>query len=244
MNGFSSKLTRVLCWTRMQAESGQEISSIIARKELERRVGGGLFFWGIGNAPSRSIGSLVSSGNNTDVVFSLMKGRPKVRDVSPSGVLVWRTYFDAHGAEHPVPSHALVTSRMESGSEMKKNHYALICRSKEELRLDDYGPFDPSAYRNVGDTGGRVSHSQVTALVVRTHTESNESDYRINLRARLAGSYWVKLGRPCALGQAARAALALASARAKELDGNDWIEMVSNITSTAPSGVPGQVYLF
>ena len=45
------RLTDMVCWTRMQAESGQNIEVIIARKELERRTGGGLFFWGVGNAP-------------------------------------------------------------------------------------------------------------------------------------------------------------------------------------------------
>lgn len=36
-------LTEVVCWTRMQAEAGQNINRIIARKEAERRAGGGLY---------------------------------------------------------------------------------------------------------------------------------------------------------------------------------------------------------
>ena len=47
-----------LCWTRMQVEAGQALESIIARKEIERRAGGGLFFWGVGNAPSTAINAL------------------------------------------------------------------------------------------------------------------------------------------------------------------------------------------
>ena len=107
----------------------------------------------------------------------------------------------------PLPPHSLVTSRMEIGSGTKSVHYALMCWSQEELLLEDRGPFDPSAYRNAGEAGGAVSNSQVTALIVRTGDESPVSDYRINLRAKLTGSYWVKLGRPCMLGEAARRTL-------------------------------------
>jgi hypothetical protein len=228
----------------MQAESGQDIGSIIARKELERRAGDGLFFWGVGNAPSRSVGKLAASGEDIDVVFSLMKSRPQLRDVAPAGVLAWRTYFDTYDVERPLPPHVLVTSRLEAGSEGTTVHYALMCSSLEELRLNDQGSFDPSAYRNLGDAGGPVGSSQVTALVVRTGAESSVSDYRINLRAKLAGGYWVRLARPCVLGQAARAALAVASARAGEMDNGEWIEMVSEVRSIDPSSIGRQLRLF
>jgi hypothetical protein len=228
----------------MQAESGQDIRTIIARKELERRAGDGLFFWGIGNAPSRSIKALAARGEDVDVVFSLMKSRPKVQDVAPAGLLAWRTYFDSDEVERPLPLHVLVTSRLEISSGTKSVHYALMCRSDEELRLDDQGAFDPSAYQNMGDAGGPVGNSQVTALVVRTRAESPVSDYRINLRAKLVGSYWVRLARPCILGEAARKALITASARAGEMDSGDWIRMVSEIRFMAPSSIEEQLYLF
>src|SRR5205807_8143218 len=99
MKRINPHLTGVVCWTRMQAESGQDIQTIIARKELERRAGDGLFFWGIGNAPSRAIRSHAAGGEDIDVVFSLMKIRPKARDISPAGILAWRTYFDNHEIE-------------------------------------------------------------------------------------------------------------------------------------------------
>jgi hypothetical protein len=244
MTSFTQDLTDVLCWTRMQAESGQEIQNIIARKELERRAGDGVFFWGVGNAPSRSIRSLAARGDDIDVVFSLMKSRPKLCDVSPAGVVVWRTYFDYDDVERLLPPHVIVTSRMEVGSGLKKVHYALMCRSDQELQLDDQGPFDPSAYRNVGDTGGAIGSSQVTALVVRTNSASQVSDYRINLRARLTGSYWVKLAQPRALEEPARAALVIASTHTAEMDSNDWIGMASQIRCTFPSPARVRSYLF
>ncbi len=42
----------IVCWTRMQAESGQDLLNIVRRKEIERRANGGIFFWGVGNAPT------------------------------------------------------------------------------------------------------------------------------------------------------------------------------------------------
>jgi hypothetical protein len=244
MISFNPLLTEIVCWTRMQAESGQDTGSIIARKELERRAGNGVFFWGVGNAPSRAVGRLAAGGEDIDVVFSLMKSRPQARDAAPTGVLAWRTYFDSHEVERPLPPHVLVTSRMGVGSGARTVHYALVCRCPEELRLDDRGPFDPSAYRNIGDAGGPVGSSQVTALVFRTRAESPVSDYRINFRAKLAGSYWVRLARPCVLGHATRAALAAASARAGEMDSGEWIETVSGIRFIDPSSIERQLNLF
>jgi hypothetical protein len=229
----------------MQSEAGQPIKGIVGRKELERRAGEGLFFWGIGNAPSRAIKRLAAAGEDVDVVFSLMKGRPKARDASPVGVLAWRTYFDLHDIERPLPAHVLVTSRMEVGSGTKNVHYALMCWSDEELRLDEQGStFDPSVYRNIGETGGPVSNSQVTALIVRTGAESSVSAYRINLRAKLAGSYWVKLGRPCILNEKARRDLAKASESAGEMTIEAWAGMISEIKAFNPATMEEQSYLF
>jgi hypothetical protein len=229
----------------MQSEAGQSIDVIIARKELERRAGGGLFFWGIGNAPSRAIGRLVSKLEDIDVVFSLMKGRPKSQDFNPKGILVWRTYLDHLGLERPLPPHVLVTSRMGINSRIKTAHYALMCRSDEELRLNERGSsFDPSIYRNVGEIGGPVSNSQVTALIVRTGSESRVSNYRINLHAKLSGSYWVKLARPCILDEKARRDLAKISESVSEMTIGDWTAMISAIKAFNPATMEEQSYLF
>ena len=138
----------------------------------------------------------------------------------------------------------LVTSRAGPGEDAKCSHYALMCRSAEQLRLRDLGTFDPSAYRNLGDPGAPVGNSQVTALVVRVREESPVSDYRINLRAKLVGGYWVRLSRPCVLGAEARAALAAASARAGAVDDGEWIRLVSELRPDLPSPLSEQLSLF
>ena len=179
----------------MQTEAGQNIETIIQRKEYERLAGDGLFMWGVGNAPALLINVLARIGRPIPVVFSLMKSRPRAVDATPELVLVWRRYVDRNGLERDLPPNAIVTSR-GSKEGTKKRHYALMCRSDVPLRLSRGTGFDHRAYRNASETGAPVGASQVTALVKRVTAPSEHSDYEINLRAWLSESYWVKLADP------------------------------------------------
>ena len=209
-----------VCWTRMQAEAGEGLARIVRRKDLERRAGDGLFFWGVGNAPSRAIPALARATDGIDVLFSVMKSKPKAHDVVPSRVLAWRSYVDVDGVVRPLPRHVLVTSRANS----RDHHYALMCRSESALYVSDEGPFDPSAYRNFG-AGGAVGNSQVTALLERCAPDSS-SDYRVAMRARLTGGLWVKLIDPVEVTGAARTAIESVPA-----DEDAWLELVGYVRS-------------
>jgi len=90
--------------------------------------------------------------------------------------------------------------------------------------VSDGGPFDPSAYRNIG-AGGAVGNSQVTALLERCAPDGS-SDYRIAMRARLTGGLWVKLVDPVELTGGARAALEGVPA-----DEDAWLALVSHVRS-------------
>jgi hypothetical protein len=209
-----------VCWTRMQAEAGEGLSRILKRKDLERRAGGGLFFWGVGNAPARAIPALVRAAANVDVLFSVMKSRPKAHDVTPSRVLAWQSFVDADGVVRPIPDHVLVTSRAGS----RDFHYALVCRSCGPLHVADEGPFDPTAFRNYG-AGGAVGASQVTALLERCAPDRN-SDYRVAMRAQLTGGFWVKLVDGVELSGTARKML-----DEEPADEAAWLDLVHHIRS-------------
>lgn len=71
-----------VCWSRMQAEAGQQIETIVSRKELERRAGNGSFMWGVGNPPAIITGALARAKVPVHVIFSMMKSRPKAVDVA------------------------------------------------------------------------------------------------------------------------------------------------------------------
>ncbi|MEG3177112.1 hypothetical protein U1872_12795 [Sphingomonas sp. RB3P16] len=225
------------CWTRMQSEAGEGLSRIVRRKDLERRSGNGLFFWGVGNAPSRAIPALVRTAAAIDVLFSVMKSKPKLRDVAPERVLVWQRYIDAEGTVRPIPRNVLVTSRAGS----RDFHYALICRSEVPLNVADEGPFDPAACRNYG-AGGAVGASQVTALLERCAPDGS-ANYRIAMRARLTGSLWVKLIDPIELSGPARIAL-----EEEPADEAAWLDLVDGARShgrpVAPYSPAHQASLF
>lgn len=222
------ELSDILCWTRMQAEAGQPIEAIVSRKELERQAGDGLFCWGIGNAPPRSLPTVLRDGQEIDVVFSLMKSRPKSSDVAPAKVVAWRSYIDLDGSEKALPPHILVTSSAKSGS---RSHYALICQTESPLELADLGMFDPSAYRNVSDSSRPVGASQVTALLRKVSSRHEPSGYRINLRASLVRACWVKLGNPIELTSRKKSELAEMLDSISEMSATDWMRSVLGLRS-------------
>lgn len=187
-----------MCWTRMQAEAGQGLERIIRRKEQERLAGDGLFFWGVGNAPSTMIRALSRMGARIPVVFSVMKGKPKAIDEKPDAVVAWNGYIDSQGVEQTIPEHVLVTSRRDSAGGPKRSHYALMCFSASPLELQIGRPFDHRRYRNAGLAGGMIGASQVTALIEPCDSlnGAGQADYDQNMIAELTGSYWVKLTRP------------------------------------------------
>jgi hypothetical protein len=130
---------------------------------------------------------------HVDVVFSVMKTKPKLVDRHPRELWVWRGYTDRYGNTQPLPNHVLVISGNRGQVSPRRVHYALICKSDWPLTLECIRPFDVTAYRNFGGTGAPVAASQVTALLRRVSGEKLEGPYSINMRAHLTGDYWVKL---------------------------------------------------
>src|SRR4051812_32762844 len=88
------RLPEAFCWTKMGAEAGQSLQTILARKDAERHLGNGVFFWGIGCSLGARMWRFVNSVTQPRVVFTPMRTRPKDIDVSPKRVCVWRAYLD------------------------------------------------------------------------------------------------------------------------------------------------------
>lgn len=217
------RIPPVVCWTRMQAEAGQDLTQIIERKEHERQLQGGVFFWGVGNPPPLAIQVYARRGASLPLLFSIMKSKPKAHDSAPDKVRVWRQFVDSDGAIRPLPLATLVTSRATA----RTCHYALVCRSDGPLRLSDLGPFDPSAYRNLGGTGAPIGYSQVTALVQRHRAESG-GEYRVAMSAILHGGLWIKLVDPVDISIADRRDIDTVSST------RSWQAMVTRIRSSQP----------
>lgn len=223
----ASQLDEVICWTRMQAEGGQTLEKIILRKEIERRAGDGVFFWGIGNSLGQMASSLVSE--SVPVLFSKMLSAPKREDASPNAILVW-TAFALGSIETALPPSALVLSRANTAKGPKRRHYALVCGLSEKLELSDSGPIDHEAYRNVGGRQQPVGSSQVTAILRRWREENPKvARYRIDMRAHLCGPQFVRLTQPRLLRPAQLAKIEefeSSSARA-------WLKLVKQIRAVS-----------
>jgi hypothetical protein len=216
----------------MQAESGQALGSIVARKELERRTCGGLFFWGVGNAPGSEPARLARAGALVEAIFSVMKSRPKSRDAEATELNVWGGYVDHFGVQQALPAGVLVTSRAADLGMRPRAHYALMCRSEQPIALADYGPFDPGAFRNVSGRGAPVGASQVTALLRPADARFEPvAGYRTNLKAQLTGAYWVRLVAPTRLKRGAAARLLARLEEVAGLGEADWLDLVNSARS-------------
>lgn len=186
----------VFCWTKMQAEAGQPLEMIIARKELERVAGGGVFFWGIGNSLRPRIKELIRHTSEPKIFFSPMRSKPKIADHSPNTVVCWTEYLDLDGRRHALPPYALVLSRGNTPRGMKAKHYALVCRSDEPLSMKRMGAIDTGHCHNWRSANHLVGTSQVSAVLEHHHSEVRNTQYEVVIRAALVAPFFVTLVNP------------------------------------------------
>ena len=187
----------------MGAEAGEELAAIIRRKEWERQLGGGYFFWGVGQSLGENAKVVAPEIASLHVIFSPMPSKPKLIDVAPKDVVIWNAWVDAQGVVRRLPIHCFITSRASLPSGRKKeSHYALVCFSDQELneQSDEIFIF-PSHLRNV-TTKKPLGASQVTAVVHASNLKDKASDdksYSVSFTAELRSPYCVQLAQPLLL---------------------------------------------
>jgi hypothetical protein len=188
----------------MGTEAGQPLETILRRKELERRVGGGVFAWGIGNSlgMAAKLAQQEAPQGGVDVFFTPMRSAAKQVDVEPGQVLLWLNYVNEEERQNSLPSHMVVTSRGSSTSTgNKRSHYALICNGDEDITSPvNKGAIDANRTRNFVSLNP-LGASQVTAVV---RYQANNSDlpeklYPVTFRAKLHGAGFVRLVSPIVL---------------------------------------------
>jgi len=215
------------CWTKMQAEAGQSLQLILLRKELERIAGQGLFFWGIGTSVARKVLELLQLVTVPRVLFSVMKAKPKPRDVSPEAVFLWTAYVDLSGVKRVLPEHALVLSRAATDGGFKTRHYALACYSDRGLRLQPSGEIRLGHFRNLGSSSPRIGSSQVTAVIEHVPGSVDGPLYGVDLVADLADPFFVQLADPVLLSRADRRLLDSVVPQLKRAD--EWTDLVRSL---------------
>ena len=190
-------IPNTFCWTKMGIESGQSLDLIIRRKEWERQLGGGLFFWGIGQSLGENARNAANSiDEEMKVLFSPMPSKAKDIDVTPGNLLIWNSWLDNRGNEQPLPNHVLVTSRADLPSGRRKtNHYALICNSVDTLSVDSGFQVAAAFLRNFSSNKS-LGASQVTAVVrnAKYSTDGNVAKpYTVSFMANMEAPYSVQL---------------------------------------------------
>jgi hypothetical protein len=217
----------------MQAESGQPLEEIVARKEAERAAGGGSFFWGIGNALGERVEMLLQRTVKPQVAFSIMRSRPKAEDTAPDEVMVWTAYVDRQRAVRPLPAHVLLLSRGSTAKGEKKRHYALVCHSEERLELRPRGTINLGQFRNLGSQTPNVGASQVTAVLEHDGGVHDGLTYDVHMLAELADPYLVRLANPRILTPAERRAVAeVSTGRTGKMA---WLRFVRGVRSAGRS---------
>ena len=193
----------MFCWTKFGTEAGESVTTILKRKDQERRLNGGTFLWGIGNAIGPSIERLIHETSEPSVVFTPMLSRPAAKDVTPTSVGVWHRGVGVDGKEIDLPEYSYVTSRM-SGS--GRAHYALVCRSSAPLEdvVNSESPslgFEAAHVVNLR-SGSRVGASQVTSVVrqVACPLELKRSTYKVSFVAKLVPPYLLRLTEHTVMG--------------------------------------------
>ena len=184
------------CWTKMGAESGQSLESIIQRKELERQSSDGYFCWGIGNSLGDSLITAISDSKKDSlrIVFTQMKSAAKKIDTTPSAISLWLDYSSPTGEIHELPMTSLVVSRAHTPKGFtKRHHYALLCYSRSPLNHQNETKLAVVAggARNY-QTGKAIGFSQVTSVVKyesnsETAVEANSQAYNVLFDAELFG---------------------------------------------------------
>jgi hypothetical protein len=138
----------------------------------------------------------VRRSSRPEIVFSPIKGTPRVSDSDPHDVLAWLSAETFRGEEFVLPPWSLVTSRQDP-VRPKVSHYALVCYSSVPLQAVADGPSLDFAYLRNLITGHRLGASQVTAVVERgDEAVSSHRPYQIAFRATLVAPFFVRLRNP------------------------------------------------
>ncbi len=226
-----STLPSTFCWTKVGQEAGEDVAAIRRRKEWERQLGQGRFFWGIGQSLGDNALFTSALGTPLPVLFSPMPSKAKSIDSAPSGVVLWNSWVDAEGSAYPLPDYCLITSRSHLPSgRTKARHYALVCMSDRQLdeRLDCW--ISPQHLRNAA-TNNSLGASQVTAVVRvadSSVTGENTRRYPVIFSADLRPPYFVRLAEPTLLADSDTAQIKDVCASG---DFESWRALVSDLRS-------------
>jgi hypothetical protein len=193
-------LPPTFCWSRSGSETGEDLATLILRKEWERRLGGGRFLWGISQSLGNSAQVAALRTGSLLALFSPPASRGRHVPRKREDALVWNAWVDAGGQVRQLPMHVFVASRTTwpSGRE-RDHHYALVCASPTELSIGSSLNVCSERLRSVS-TGKAPCASQATVVVDRAERSGGPApagkQHPIALAVELEAPYFVRLTQP------------------------------------------------
>ncbi len=174
-------------WSAVGEDASEPLPDILIRKEAERVVGNGEFWWGLSTALGDVASVAMAAGGLLPVVFSARRPDTYAKDFSAQVWSGWESTGD--GKSGALPKHVLITSTYDPRKEGSA-HYALACRCSSQLLLHDY-VFNPAQCRRV-KVGTPPAYSQRAALLKGELAHARGS-YTKGFAAELVAPWYVKL---------------------------------------------------
>ncbi|CAB3809007.1 hypothetical protein LMG28688_06908 [Paraburkholderia caffeinitolerans] len=232
-------LPPTFCWSRIGSETGEDLPTIVLRKEWERRLGGGRFLWGINQSLGNSAQVAALRTGSLLALFSPAASRARVADVKREDALVWNAWVDASGQLRPLPPHVFVTSRTRFPSgKPRDHHYALVCASPTELSIGSSLRVQPERLRSVSTSKapcasqGTVVVDRVERAAPRAGAEFGAGGYPVAFGVELEAPYFVRLAQPTRVKARDMAALHEA---VRNGDFETWLELTKRLRSAVPA---------
>ncbi|VBR57885.1 hypothetical protein [Burkholderia pseudomallei] len=223
-------LPPTFCWTKIGHESGEELPTVVLRKEWERRLGGGRFLWGIGQPLGNSAQIAAHRTGSLIALFSPASSRARQPERKTEDVLLWNAWIDASGQVRQLPLHTFITSRATLPSGRRREHYyALVCASPTELSIGTRLRVYPDHLRSVS-TGKVLGAAQSAAVVdcVGRDAEQSGRSYPLALSVELEAPYFVRLTQPSLLKARDLADITKAT---RDGDFDTFVEQVTRLRS-------------
>ncbi len=221
-------LPLTFCWTRIGAELGEDLSTVVLRKEWERRLGGGRFLWGIGQSPGSSVQVAAHRAGSLMALFTPSASRSRVVEVGPRAMLMWNAWVDAGGQVRQLPPYCCITSRTTLPSGRKREQYhALVCTSAAPLAVGTRLRVSPEQLRSTvtGKPLGAAQSAVVVDCVARAG-EAGARSFPVALAVELDAPYTVRLAQPTVVKARDLARLSKA---AREGDFETYVDLVERL---------------
>jgi hypothetical protein len=154
-------IPKIFLWSRIGPEGGFDLSQILYWKEMQRRLCGDTFWWGIGTPPAATKIEAVLKQRHPKVLFSVQKTQ-KHRERRSR--ILWTRYINENGIEKPLGKYVLITSE----SIPSRAQFAIHASSSNPIGLINGIGFDAGLYRHIN---GKSNLGQTVTAVLEKNSD-------------------------------------------------------------------------